>query len=470
MKKFLLFSFIFIYSVHLFPRIAEKYITLEHQNVRLKNFGFRLVGVTNAMSKKRLIGFVEKRSTYTRIPAFFREDIDREMSAFIKRNLMPSAPESDLIVRVNDLTVYETHMEYQEKTVANVSLTFIFKKNDRYFEKFTVIRHASKMRKNDATKWLPEVIARAIAACFDDFYEQYVNNNLDNIEITKDKLEKKPLTYKELREKYLDIDRSEKGIYHTFFDFQQGTTDLKTGFDIVYKTRSTKDNKDELRYALIKNAGTGEPINDVWGFTDGKRVFTLIGKNYHPLYRDSEGYYLRITAASKEDQNALSVLVLMNGLGAVALMATSSQYYLMRLDIVTGKVALIDESSGAGTEKEDEKVIRFFSSSYNPRDSELYLIINGEMQCILKRETWYKYMVDKPGDSLSLTLVSAYGFQMSKTIVKEAGRGDIYLLTDNKKKAPAMKKVYPQQVQGVESLMTPENRIYKKEKTDGKKE
>lgn len=462
MKRLLLLFLILIYSIHAFPSVGEKYISLEQQTIRLKNFGFRLIGVTNATTKKRLIGFVEKRSTYTRIPAFFKEDTDMELSTFIQRNLMPFPPEHDLIVRVNDLTVYETHIEFREKTVANVNLTFIFKKNNHYFEKFTVSRHASKMAKNDATKWLPEVIARAIAECFDAFYEKHLNNKLENNEITKDQLVKKPLGYHEFEAKYLSIDRSEKGIYNTFFDFQQGTPDLKTDFDILYKTRSTKDNKDELRYAKIKNAKTDEPINKVWGFTDGKQVFTRIGNKYFPLFKDNKGYYFRITAASKEDKKALSILVLMSGIGAVALMATSSPYYLMRLDIVTGKVTLIDNLTDIGAEKENAKVISFFSSSFNAKSSELHLIINGEAQCVLKRETWYKYKMDNPGDTVRLTVVSANGYQITKAIVKKPGQTDIYIITDKKKKAPAVKRIYPQQVQGIKSLMTPENRIYKK--------
>ena len=473
MRKYVLLFLILLGSIHASPFPRERYFSLEGQNIRLKNFGFRLAGVTNATTKTRMIGFVETNGTYSRIPALFVSDIDKEISAFIHRNLTPPSGEQDLIVRVNELSVYETHLEYRDKIVANVRLTFIFRKDFRYFEKLTVSRHVSEIVKKDAAKKVPEVIARTIAECFDAFYQQHLDGQLQNVEITKADLLKKSPGYKELREEYLNLDRSEKGIYNTFYDFQQGTPDLQTDFNIEYKTKSTKDDKVLIRYALITDAKTGDPIDDVWGFTDGKQVFTLIGKSYVPLLKDEEGYYLRINAVNQEAKRASGMLVgiygFLGGLVTAAVIASSASYQLLRIDIVTGKVVILDGPDNAGPVKEDEKVIRFFSSSYNSRDSELYLIINGEKQCALKRETWYKYKTVNPGDSVRLTVISANGYQTSETIVKKPGREDIYLIVDKKKKAPAIKEVYAQQIKGIESLMTPENRIYKDSDEDGER-
>ncbi len=81
----------------------------------------------------------------------------------------------------------------------------------------------------------------------------------------------------------------------------------------------------------------------------------------------------------------------------------------------------------------------------------------------LKKETWYKYNVAHTGDTLELTVVSENGFRTSKKIVKKPGKGDIYLLIDNKKKPPEIKKAYGRQIQGIESLMKPKNRVFKNE-------
>lgn len=144
MKKFLFSLLLLFFSMYGFCSSKQNYITLEQQNIRLKNFGFRLIGVINATSNKCIIGYVEKKWTYTKIPTFLKNDVDKALGSFIKKNLMPASADNDLIVRVNDLTVYETYSDVNETTIANVNPTFIFKENNRYYEKLTVSRHPDK--------------------------------------------------------------------------------------------------------------------------------------------------------------------------------------------------------------------------------------------------------------------------------------------------------------------------------------
>jgi len=459
MKKFLFFLILLSFSIQGFAMTKKVIISFENQKVSLKNFGFRLIAVTDATSRKRYIGYVENKITQTPVVVLLANDVTEEFGTFIKQNLMPAPAKHDLIVRVNELTVYETHRDFAEMTIANVSLTFIFREDGHYFEKLTVSRHLSKTVSEGATRWLPEIIAKTIAKCFDEFYALAMTNHLDNVEMSENELKEQPFIYNERRDLYLSADRSEKGIYKTFFDFQQNTPDLQTDFDVMYKTKHTEDKKISIKYAHIFDHNTGKLIKNIWGFTDGKQIFTYDGTSFIPLFKDKKGYYLGIKAADDETIRASS---LMGGLVGAVIASAAAPYQKVRLDIVTGRFVFENAPYfKTGAANEDEKVIKFFSSSYNSRNSQLYLIIDGEMQCVLKRESWYKYNVDNPGDTIRVTVVSENGFQTSKTIVKKPGPGDIYLLVDNKRKEPVLKEVYKQQLKGIESLMTSKNRVNK---------
>lgn len=77
-----------------------------------------------------------------------------------------------------------------------------------------------------------------------------------------------------------------------------------------------------------------------------------------------------------------------------------------------------------------DKVVKFFSSSYNSKDSKLYLYINDELQCVLKKETWYWYGVTNTGDTILLTVVSENGFRTTKTIINQSVNAEVYLIID----------------------------------------
>lgn len=149
------------------------------------------------------------------------------------------------------------------------------------------------------------------------------------------------------------------------------------------------------------------------------------------------------------------------GMLGVGIEAMAAPYRKVRLDIVTGKFVFLDDLTNTGVANEDEKVVKFFSSSYNSKDSKLYLYINDELQCILKKETWFRYSVTNTGDTILLTVVSENGFRTTKTIINQSVNAEVYLIIDKKRKVPLVNKVYSQKVRGIENMMIPKNSVYK---------
>ena len=460
MKKLVYLILFLFFSIHVYPADKVHIVSLEKQNISIPNLGFRLVGVTNATGENKSIGFVEKTIAYKAVPAFFKNDIAEEVMLFLRRNFKDATGSTDLIVRVNTLEISETYNGVNETATAKVSLSFIYTANDSYFEKLTVSTQVKKISAAGVTKSQPKIIAQAIADCFTTFNERVLGKKLTDIEIKEEDLTKKPIGEQNLIDTYLAADRSVKGIYKTFFDFKANTPDVDTKFNVDYKLKSNADESVNIKYARLTDGRTGEKISNVWGFTDGKLVYTLVGRKYLPLVKDEKSFYLELKV---QDQATMTYAGLAGGLIGSAIAYAAAPVIKVRLDYFTGEF----DYSGQSVESfkarhSNEGTIRFFSSAFNSKNSRLELYVNDELQCTLKKDSWYKYNVPADVKSIKISLKSTNGMHTTLALPVNTYIEDIYVCMDKKKKEPVMDKVQANRVAAFENLMAPENRIYGK--------
>lgn len=458
MKSLVISTLFIFFSICSFSSDKVHFISLEKESIHIPNFGFQLIQVINATGETNKIGFVEKTISYKDVPAFFNRDIGEEISLFLSKNLQQTSGDLQLIVRVNELDISESYNGVHEKAIAKVSLTFIYKKGDSCTEKFSVVKQAVKMSSMGITKSQPEVIAKALTSCFEDFYERAMENKLIDISISDEDLLKRPDDGQKLIAAYLAADRSRKALYRTFLDFQSNTPDFDRDFKLAYKTKSSGDESVIIKYARISDAKTGEKINDIWGFTDGQVVYTLIGKKYLPLQKDEESFYLELKV---QDQNTMTTAAIAGGLIGSTIAYATAPITKVRLDYFTGTFDFSGQSLD-DIEKAKQALInvKFFSSTFNSKSSYLELYINDTLRCTLKRETWYKFTASKAGDTLHIVLKSANQACTAQDIIVRAGKEDIYLCIDKKKKSPVINRVQSNSLSETKSLMTPENMIY----------
>lgn len=456
MKSILAITLLIFFSYHSTAADKTHFITLSGQKKTIQNHGFNLVKVINATGNDSLIGFVQKTIGYKAVPAYFENNIDVEIEAFLAQNLKESDGDNSLIVRVNSIQISETYNGINETAIAKVNLSFIFQENKKYFEIFTTGKVSVQSSAAGITKTQADNIAEAIAKCFDSFHERAMAGKLKSIEIEEEDLYIKPGIDQEMLDAYLMADRSTKGIYYSFIDFRENTPDTEKQFDVEYKSKDDKDEKRTIKNARITDIKTGKKIDDIWGFTDGRAVYTRVANRYYPLHKDEKGYFLELKV---QDQSTMTAAGVAGGLIGSAIASASAPIKQVRLNYHNGSLNFSEQAGGL-TNEDDAFAISFFSSSFNSELTALELFINGELKCILKSDSWYKHKLLRPAETIQVVVKSTNGMESEVNITTKTANSDIYLIIDKKKKPPVINRVYANDMERRKAQMTRENRIY----------
>jgi hypothetical protein len=448
----------FLLVLFYLPALAkDHHISLEDQSVKIRNFGFYIEKVTNATGEDKLIGFVEKTISYTNVPAYFDNEIAVEIEMFLNRNLEKSNGTIPLVVRIDKIQISETYNGVVETAKANVDLTFIFREKSEFYKKLSTKVTKQKSSSMGISKSQPEIIADAIAQCFDDFYMRKMEGKLENTKISEQHLYESSED-DQLIERLFALNRSKKGIYKTFYDFQYNTPDTTIDFEVTYKIKSNKDEDEIIKEARIFNNTTNKEIEKMWGFCDGNNNYIYVNKDYIPLEKDSISHYIMIKVY---DQATMTYAGIMGGLIGSSIAAASTPVSKVRLNLLNGEL-YPDENADelvSATNKNKGSII-FFSSRFNKKTSAIELYMNDEFVCVLTKGSWYQHELTSDPETINVTLKSSNGMSSSAEITPKLFENNIYLCIDKKRKKPNIDKILLNRKDDFTSVMSPDNRVY----------
>ncbi len=450
----LLNFFIFCYAFHV---NAEHTVSLDDVKVDIYNFGYYIQEVTNATGNPYFIGSIQKSIDYHAEPAVFSQDIGMEVSAFLKNNIADKMNGHALVVRINEIEISEKYNGVNESANAEVGLSFIYKEGDFFVEKFTCHAVKSYAGAMGVTKHQPELIGEAISECFDIFYVASYENRLVNDTISKSNLYQKPLIDEEHIKKLLAIDRSEKGLYNTFYHFKSNNPDTQTAFTVELKTKTNSENTIEIKSADIFETNTGKKIKDIWGFSDGRVSYVNVDNKFIPFEIDELGYYIELKVY---DDDKMMNAAIWGGLIGSSIAAATTGKSKVRLDIVSGEF-VYKESDDEGfpvVNKGFTRVI-FYGSDFNATDHPLDLMINGKQVCRLEKSTWFETQLDTTA-SPEIVLRAQNGIETTEILEPPKYSTTVYLCIDKKKKAPKIDKVTGDKEEQILRSLNNSNRIH----------
>ena len=436
--------------------VREHIVSLEYQYTEIKNFGFHIEKVINATGEERLIGFVQKKIDYQKVPAFFAHEISVEIAGFLKVNMMKSHGDFPLFVKVNRVLISESYNGINETATAKVDLTFITKtKDDVYYKLLTTRVVEEKSASMGITKSQPKLIAKAIAQCFSDLYDRYKQGYLSFTKISEEELYKKPESDEEISARFLSLKRNKAGIYRTFYDFQNNTPDTTVTFEITYKTKQHNDSL--VRSARIHYPETYEDDGDIWGFCDGQQSFIRVNNNkFIPLKKDEKGYYLII---KNYDDVQMYYAGLLGGLIGTGIAAATTPKSKVRFNILTGRFDVSDINENISDYDKAAKVV-FYASRFNPSSAPLEIIVNDSVHCTLPHDTWYEYATDALTKSVNVKVRSENGSETTLQIITKPFKTVMYLCITHKKKPPSVNKITANNREDYKSVMTNDNRVF----------
>jgi hypothetical protein len=439
----------------------KKYISLEDQNITIKNSGFYLKKVINATGNNTFIGFISRSVNGKGITTYFEKDISDEVFDFLRRNLEESKENTPLIIRIDELKISEIYPGGSEFAMIKIAITFFFIENGNYVKKFSANITNINKRLFSLSKHQPEFIAQAIAQCFSDFYNRATEGKLENIVYSEEELYHDPHQNTKVINEYFGLNRTQKGLYETFYDFRYATPDTTVDFIIEYKKFPGNDINPTIKYTKIYTKDSKKAINKVWGFCDGKNNYLNIENRYYPLHKDNNSYFLY--AKVSDNVNAYNfgagIGGSLNYLGYTIHSTSIGSNSKLRLNLLNGLVEYVGHGIFS-TKVSDRKrtQIVFFSSRFNTQKSQIAIYINSELQCQLKKGEWFAYVFPSSDSSIMIDIISSDGKPLSMEVYPKPYDTIILLCHDKKHKEPVVERLKLQLKNEYEELMTEKNR------------
>lgn len=414
-------------------------ITLRYERADIFSNDFFVGEVINVTGEKRCIGFVFD-GPYTIIePAFLGENITDDVSFFLKSHFYNDENDIPLIVRINELFIYETRLaDYSYVTrIVDLNCTFIIKDSTGYKDMFTAA-YSTIASPSGITH--QKNIALAFEHAFKHFYSRFEKGLLEPRTISREDLYNNPLTSKSKIEEHVKINIEKKAIYSSFYDLRDNTPDTTIHFAIRYKEKKNALNGIIRHTAKPVRLIYNDELKNVWGFSDGENMYCSFKDDYILLEKDNYSYYLGVSSIHSSNYitgvlvggysfgvSGLIVGGLLGGMFDVA----SAKESILRLNFSTGSFNPI-----LTNKKPIISEIIFYASGTNKSKDGLKLSIDDEFYCILKPDTWCSLILPSSADSVYVVIVGPNKQETKAVIVPRLFNTDFYFFSEKKKKPP----------------------------------
>jgi hypothetical protein len=172
------------------------------------------------------------------------------------------------------------------------------------------------------------------------------------------------------------IEKLDRGIYSTFFDFRDYTPDTIRQFSVKYK-----GDKNSSRIAVLKGINN-KKIKDVWGFSDGDQNYVRWGNEFFSIHKEGDIFSIYNYPPDFESKIAMSQVL--GGLFFSSMYMAGVKKIKYNIDLSISRFY----PQGNSQELMIESRIIILSSQYNDVDKEIELFINDKRCGILNSGTY----------------------------------------------------------------------------------
>jgi hypothetical protein len=236
----------------------------------------RIDSIIDARIEKKYVGYVHNSK-----PAFFNSSLTDYLKSILSIQNFTNDKNSNLIIRVNKLLIYDQISTNSQSTNVEMNLSFIEKRNSKYYEVFqSAVNHIKNQNFVLKNIYTMNIIT-AFEISINQYLERKNSRKLNENNMRETALFENPLV-KKIDYPVNKIQKFKKGIYDSFYDFRDYTIDSLSNFNVNYKYKKNK---------IIKASISGisdDRANEIWGFSDGEQNFCQLGGIFYPLiYEDS---------------------------------------------------------------------------------------------------------------------------------------------------------------------------------------
>lgn len=370
---------IFIISSNIHSYSQEYIIDLSWYKNILETHRFNLDTIIDVRKEKNCIGYVYTGLLNKLTPAYLNKPFGEYLKEITKTNVAKNRDFEHIILRINRLFIHENIGVSAEFAYADLNMSFIIKKEGKYFEKYQassfIFNGGERINVTESTGFHGKNIAMAINDCFKQYIDRRDSGKFGSDNLSYETtLNSNPLDSQMY--KIQSITKLNKGLYKTFYDFRDYTLDTTQQFSIEYFV-----NYPDSRIAILKDSNKNK-IKNIWGFSDGKynyirhedRFYSLKLENKEFIVFDYSGFFER-KAQNIETIDSLFFSSPFN---------KQIQKSCFKIDLTNGQFRPLNFS---GEIKTESKLI-VMHSKYSKQDTAIEIFVNDLSQGFLEKGTY----------------------------------------------------------------------------------
>ncbi|MEI8005806.1 MAG: hypothetical protein WCI48_06335 [Bacteroidota bacterium] len=416
-------------SSHSYARDSFKIRLSDSLKSSLK--GFYVEKIINATREDSCIGFVQVGAVNKLVPAYLTPSIQYAFSDLIMHSFPYSAGLKPLIIRINELYIYEITSANTELSSIELSLSFITRSDTLYFDEYLAgvafDRHAL-----DVTHQHEGNIIAAIEKCFNNFSSRMLNGKLSHRQVPQSELGKNPLMHTD-EFPIMALKQVPKCIFRTYSDFREYKPDTGIQFTVKYTTYK----RDSM---LVQAKIYGLPwdsLEHIWGFSDGPNPFIRVGKIFYRLKLKNGEYITRIfvtdagrSGNAEVNAGALVAATVIGGViggaiaGGIMGAAAANEVGKYKLDFASGK--LIVRPIPDYMRIQSTMIFRLSSSSRS--GIPLTIFYGDKKLATLNQDDYLKLIVPSGHNTIKLKCIPGNGATTELEFAVRLFHTDVFLL------------------------------------------
>ncbi len=425
-------SRLYLFASFCFFRVlifAQSYtLTLEDKQLKIKNFPYYVVQVTDARAQTYCLGMAKTGMAGHRVPVFSKDSLTTEISGLFRRSLGPdTAGHTPLVLRINQLLVYEDMLNAGQAFL-EISLSFLQPVAGGYIELTTIGATSTKISQIDASRKHDDNIVAGIEDCLATFWQEKQMGNLGTRRVPAAHLYQLPDVQSFA---VLQNGSNKAGVFHSFSDFLNNTPNEHPGLPIVMKPGRVRG-KGAVYYQLEKGNDLDEKIN-VWGVSDGQYAYALIYGDYYRIERSGDSLLVNLPApVSADDATPIFIIGGLGLIGGLAGLAVSGIIAAAtkkdvpppvpyQVDLLTSSLSPVNLPN---TRRVEARVLLCCSEFAR---SPITVRLDGQELCTLEKGQFYRLRVPPPAAEINLTL-EANGKTYQEKVQPEMFNTEVCLL------------------------------------------
>ena len=460
-RSFLLLTLLFT----VFQLFADDYV-ISLKDLKVTSFlkGYYVDKVINVSQEESTIGFVQRGMFNRKEAAVMQPSVAAEIESCLVRSFPRNDTLKPLIVRINQLYIYELTWSSKEIACIDMSVSFIATDTAGFVELF-LAGDSFERGGLDVTGLHPKNIVNALSNCFDDFYKTNFLGMLHPHRISEEELRQNPL---DKPEKFAVFQKKHicKGLFKSFYNFRDCLPDSTTNFTVKYHL--PKQDSSRIRATLELPSDLSQ--KEYYGFSDGKNIFVWAGSGFALVNREEKAISLRVDKNDVHTGASSGVMVagVFGGMigGAVAGLVSgltpsgatnAAGYGKCTIDFTSGRLIPVNIPDYLKT----ESTTIFFLSKTTASDTRLTILHNADTLCCLSPGKYLQLSLSSKFHELKISMTGKDCISREETIPLRLFNADVYLLKVHRNREITVATTFEQVRQDLLNGMTGENTVVK---------